>query len=244
MRHHIIGAVFSGEGTTALKTAGQRLHVRSKTDTIIINPSGTDGWWTCTGSPLVSNVFLGQERLRRCAEEVGRGGTPELILSLQSDDPKLFNILSLIARERDVDDVASKLFMEHLVDLLCLQLLRRHVTFPHDCSGAKGGLTPAQLRRVTSYIEDRLSNEIRLQELANIAHVSRFHFCRAFRCSTGQTPHQWLIRARIKRACCLLRETRLSITDIALVVGYQTASSFALAFRKATGASPTDYRAR
>lgn len=244
MRHHIIGGVFRGDGTTALRTDGKQLHVRSETGTVIINPRGTDGWWNCTGSPLVSNVFLGDERLRRCAEDVGKGGAPELVLSLQSHDPKLFTILTLIGEEKDVEDSVSRLYMEHLVDLLCLQLLRRHVTFPYGGGEARGGLTPAQLRRVTDYMEDRLAEEIRLQELADLARISRFHFCRAFRRSTGHTPHQWLIRARMRRACHLLRNTHATITDIALTVGYHTASAFALAFRKWVGTSPTVYRAR
>jgi AraC family transcriptional regulator len=244
MRHHIIGGVFRGDGTTALKVGGRQLRVRSETGTAIINPLGTDGWWNCTGSPLVSNVFLGEARLQRCAEEVGRGGRPELLLSLQIRDPKLFTLLALIAEESAVEDVVSKLYVEQLVDALCLHVLRLHSAFPLVGADRRGGLSPSQVRRVTDYMRDHLAEDIRLQELADLVRLSRFHFCRAFRRATGYTPHQALVSFRIGRARRLLADPALSITDVALAVGYQTPSSFALAFRSVVGETPTLYRKR
>lgn len=244
MRHHIIGGVFRGNGTTALKIGGKQLHVRSETGTAIINPRGTDGWWNCSGTPLVSNVFLGEERLQRCADEVGRGGRPELLLSLQIHNPKLFKILALIAEESVVKDAVSKLYMEQLVDLLCLEILRTHSAFPLNGSDHRGGLSPSQIKRLTDYMQDHLAEDILIQELANLVHLSRFHFCRAFRKTTGYTPHQALVNFRIQRARQLLADPATSITDVALAVGYQTSSSFALAFRSAVGETPTLYRKR
>ncbi|HEV2798919.1 MAG TPA: AraC family transcriptional regulator [Pyrinomonadaceae bacterium] len=244
MRHHIIGGVFCGDGTTALKTGGKQLHVRSETGTAIINPRGTDGRWSCSGSPLVSNVFLGEERLQRCADEVGRGGRPELLLSLQMHDPKLFNLLALIAEESVVEDAVSKLYVEHLVDALCLHVLRRHSAFPLTGADQRGGLSPSQVKRVTDYMQDHLAEDIRVQELADLVRLSRFHFCRAFRRTTGYTPHQALVNFRIRRAREFLADPALSITDVALAVGYQTPSSFALAFRSVMGETPTLYRKR
>lgn len=244
MRHHIIGGVFRGEGTTALKVGGKQLRVRSETGTAIINPRGTDGWWNCTGSPLVSNVFLGEERLRRCADEAGRGGSPELLLSLQIHDPKLFTLLALIAGESAVEDAVSKLYVEQLVDALCVHVLRRHSAFPLVGADHRGGLSPSQVRRVTDYMQDHLAEDVLVQELAELVRLSRFHFCRAFRQATGHTPHQALVNFRIRRARQLLADPAVSITDVALAVGYQTPSSFALAFRSAVGETPTRYRKR
>lgn len=244
MRHHIIGGVFRGDGTTALKTGGRQFNVRSETGTAIINPRGTDGRWNCSGSPLVSNVFLGEERLQRCADEVGRGGRPELRLNLQLHDPKLFKLLALIAEESAVGDAVSKLYVEHLVDALCVHVLGRHSAFPLNGADHRGGLSPSQVRRVTDYMQEHLAEDIRIQELANLVRLSRFHFCRAFRLATGYTPHRALVNFRIGRARRLLADPALSITDVALAVGYQTPSSFALAFRSAVGEPPTLYRKR
>lgn len=244
MQHHIIAGVFRGEGTTALRLGGRRMEVQSRSGTIIINPRGTEGWWNCTGSPLCSNVFLGEERLQRCADEAGSGGRPELILGLQIHDKRLFTILRLIAEESVVEDRLSTLYMEQLVDLLCLDLLRRHVAFPLAERGHRGGLSPSQVWRVIGYMQDHLAEDIRLQALADLVGRSRFHFCRAFKESTGHTPHQALMKLRVGRACRLLADPRLSVTEVAFAVGYHTPSSFALAFRTAIGVTPTVYRQR
>jgi len=244
MRHHIIAGVFRGDGTTAVQIGGKRLHAHSEAGTVIINPRGHDGWWNCTGTPLVSNVFLGQERLQDCADEVGGVGTPELAPDLKIHDPRLFKILALIAEESTVSDEISKLYMEQLIDLLCLQLLRSHSTFPVARVGHRGGLSPRQVRSVTDYMRDHLSEDVGLQALADLVRLSRFHFCRAFRHTTGHTPHQYLMRLRIEKARQLLADPRLSVTDVALAVGYQTPSAFTQAFRSVLGVTPTVYRRR
>jgi AraC family transcriptional regulator len=242
MRHHIIAGVFRGEGTTALKVEGRQLRVSSETGTVIINPKETDGWWTCAGSPLVSNVFLGEERLERCSDEAGRGARPELPLSLQLHDIRLFGILALIAEESAVEDAVSTLYMEHLVDALCLHRLRKHVTSPIPEARFRGGLSPSQVRRVVDYMKVHLSEDIRLQTLADLVGRSRFHFCREFRRTTGLTPHEALMRLRIRRACELLADPKLSVTEVGLDVGYQRPSSFAQAFRAVVGVTPSSYR--
>jgi len=78
--------------------------------------------------------------------------------------------------------------------------------------------------------------------LATLVGLSRFHFCTAFRMATGHTPHEWLTVQRIQRAKALLRDPTLSITEIALTVGYQTSSAFAATFRKIAGVTPTEFR--
>src|SRR5262249_46296664 len=104
------------------------------------------------------------------------------------------------------------------------------------------GLARWRLQKVTDYVRERLGMPIGLDDLAGVVGLSRFHFCKAFRLATGYTPHQWLVNLRMERARPLLADHKLSVTEIALAVGYQTPSSFAASFRKATGSTPTTYR--
>ncbi|MDH2211649.1 AraC family transcriptional regulator [Agrobacterium sp. GD03643] len=106
----------------------------------------------------------------------------------------------------------------------------------------RGGLADWQVRRVTRYMQEHLGEEIGLDELAALVSLSRFHFCTAFRKATGHTPHNWLVALRIEEARRHLNERMLAVTDIALMVGYQTPSSFAAAFRKLVGMTPSEYR--
>ncbi len=93
-------------------------------------------------------------------------------------------------------------------------------------------------------MREHLDEPVGLDVLADLAGLSRFHFCTAFRQATGATPHAWLVQMRIERARQLLADPALPVTDVALAVGYETPSSFAAAFRKLTGVTPSAFRQR
>jgi AraC-like DNA-binding protein len=105
------------------------------------------------------------------------------------------------------------------------------------------GLPRHARNRVLALIEDRLDVPISLDELATAAGLSRYHFLRCFRASTGTTPHRYVLARRVERARTLLRGTRIPITEIALHCGFASASHLAAQFRRSTGATPSEYRA-
>ena len=83
---------------------------------------------------------------------------------------------------------------------------------------------------------------IDLDSAAGEAGLSPFHFLRLFRDVLGVTPHQYLVRARLRRAARLLADEERSITDIALDVGFADLSNFVRTFHRAAGVSPTGFR--
>jgi transcriptional regulator GlxA family with amidase domain len=89
---------------------------------------------------------------------------------------------------------------------------------------------------------DNMGSPVRLTELASLAGLSTSQFGRAFKASTGTTPHKWHLDARINCAKRLLVERRRSIVEIALDTGFSEQSHFTRAFRAATGASPSAWR--
>ena len=80
----------------------------------------------------------------------------------------------------------------------------------------KGGLAPAQRKRLMDYIDSRLAEPISLGELAAFAALSEYHFARMFRESFGMPPHQHVLARRLERARWLLRETALPLGEVAL----------------------------
>ena len=88
----------------------------------------------------------------------------------------------------------------------------------------------------------RLSEDISLDDLAVEANLSPFHFARMFKQSVGVPPRVYLTRLRVEKACELLEQTDLPITEIALEVGYSSSQVLARVFLKHMRMSPSDYR--
>jgi AraC family transcriptional regulator len=103
------------------------------------------------------------------------------------------------------------------------------------------GLAKWQLRRVTAYMCDHLDRDVSLDELARLVSLSRSHFCTAFRLTVGLTPREWLIETRIQRARELLANPDLTITEVAVALGY-TPSAFGALFRERAGMTPSEFR--
>jgi AraC-like DNA-binding protein len=98
--------------------------------------------------------------------------------------------------------------------------------------------------RARDAIDRAYAQPLDIPSLAAVANVSEAHFIRTFRSTFGETPHRYLQRRRVERAMFLLRETRRSITDICLDVGFASLGTFSRTFNDIVGSTPTDYRTR
>jgi AraC family transcriptional regulator len=105
-----------------------------------------------------------------------------------------------------------------------------------------GGLACWQQKRVATYIEEHVADDIPLATLAELARLSPYHFCRSFKRSFGMPPRRYHAHRRIERAKQLLADRELSITAIALDVGFGETTTFSAAFHRLTGQTPTCYR--
>jgi DNA-binding GntR family transcriptional regulator/AraC-like DNA-binding protein len=116
-------------------------------------------------------------------------------------------------------------------------------TVPHQSARTyQGGLAPARLRRVSELVRTKLEDELTLDEMAESAGLSPGHFSQVFRQSTGQSPHQFVVRERIERAKEMLCAAEARVLDVAVACGFKTQQHFARVFRRMCGASPTEYR--
>jgi AraC family transcriptional regulator len=106
----------------------------------------------------------------------------------------------------------------------------------------RGGLACWQQKRVAAYIEEHVADDVPLATLAELARLSPYHFCRSFKRSFGMPPHRYHAHRRIERAKQLLADRELSITMIAIDVGFSETSTFTAAFHRLTGQTPSRYR--
>ena len=117
-----------------------------------------------------------------------------------------------------------------------------HLPLPAPARHARGGLSPAAMRRVSDYIDAHLNESIELVELSAIAGLSMFHFARQFKHSVGMTPHYYLVSRRVERAKELLAGTNLSLSEIAFAVGFADQSHLTRHFRQIVHITPGQFR--
>lgn len=101
-----------------------------------------------------------------------------------------------------------------------------------------------RLLRARDAIDRAYAEPLDVATLARVALTSPAHFTRRFRAVFGETPHRYLQRRRIERACALLRTTTQPVTEISSAVGYESLGTFSRTFSGVIGCSPTVYRSR
>jgi AraC family transcriptional regulator len=240
---HTIGTYHGVPAARIWRCGGERFAGTGQDGGIAIVPAEWSGYWDIEGNSALSYVLLSDLYLQRLATPLSGGRRVELVPRVAEPDPVGAHILQALAHEAAHPDPAGRLFVEQALDLLGTHLIRAHSSLGKAGPPVfRGGLPPWKVRRVDAYIAEHLDESIGLDELADLTALSRSHFCTAFRHATGLTPHEWLTRKRMEKAGSLLRNHHLSVTEIALAVGYQTPSAFAAAFRREVGTSPSRYR--
>lgn len=203
-------------------------------------PAGVPVWGYSDGIDQVDEVRLVLD-IDRLKEIMG-----EEFTSAPLQEPRLvFHDESLQALARLIvfaEDTAewSLLFGDSLVAAMVARL--SNLDHPLPRNHRRLGLSTRQLSAVQEFIRDNLARPIRLSELANLAALSPSQFGRAFKTSTGTTPHLWHLDARIESAKRLLAKHSISLAEIALDTGFSEQSHFNRAFRASTGVSPGAWR--
>lgn len=170
---------------------------------------------------------------------IGGSAVKELKPIIGFRDRVLQTCLQQIAAEVISPDWVSPIMVESQAVLALIQLVRLNA---RTLELAKGGLSSFDLKRALAVLETPLTEPPQLSDLAHTAGVSRRHFVRAFKTSTGKTPHAYARVHRLEQAADLLRTTKLSATDVAMQTGFGSSSYFARAFRQEFGFSPLEYR--
>jgi AraC-like DNA-binding protein len=100
------------------------------------------------------------------------------------------------------------------------------------------------LLRAKDLADARYPERIEVADMAGAAGLSKAHFSREFHRTFGESPHHYLLTRRLERAASLLRMTDWSVAEICFSVGLRSVGSFTTSFKRAYGATPTDYRAK
>jgi AraC family transcriptional regulator len=162
--------------------------------------------------------------------------------SIVSNDRFLSGIIQSIYRNIEDSCVANTIFSQSLSVTLATAVIHR--AFHH--SGMQMPqvmeLPAERLSRVSEYVESNLGSQLPLEEIAQLADMSSFHFLRSFKDATGSTPHQFILQRRVDRAKQLLVKTTQSMMEISCALGFASVSHFSSTFRQKTGVTPTVFR--
>lgn len=195
------------------------------------------------GGHHILQVHLPDAVLRDCAQRQGllfRGGLRCDLAGVHDDPVVRYLGLAILAISRRAEEARGP------VPDLILQAIALHVVARYGETtpgrSARGMLAPWQERRAKDLIETSLTTGIALGQLAEACRLSRTHFARAFRRSTGISPHRWLQERRIERAMEMLRSERAPLAAIAQVCGFADQSHFTKIFTGIVGISPGQWQ--
>ncbi|UWU94188.1 AraC family transcriptional regulator [Bradyrhizobium sp. CB1015] len=243
MSHHVIMA-YNGTVQRIVRRTGSAVAIGTfRPGVVIIIPEGSSSRWDIPKPVDVVQLYLPHTTLERVASELDSATSTDLLERTAQPDPITSRLLLTAAGAMDGNGLDT-LFRHQLMDLVATRLLTAHVGVPTTFQPTLGGLSPIVLRRAIERLRSDNDADVSLAALASDAGLSRFHFCRAFKESTGLSPHAWRREQRHEEAKNMLRNTDASVISIAVALGYASQTAFAAAFKKLTGDTPSNWRRR
>jgi AraC family transcriptional regulator len=240
-----LGVYLSGRHMVRRQIGASVVEGWSDPGTINLTPPGVEGTWEASASSRAAVVVIRSEFLSRAIEEHWGADSSRVEIKKQFliRDPVIEVITLNLAREAAGGSPAGRLYVESGCEFLAHHLIYRYSSLSPTPPRSSGGLSSRRLRLVLEYIEDTLGQPIKLRALAALAGFSARHFERAFRQSTGSSPHAYVMDRRLHRARDLLiNRPESAIEEIAVQLGFSSSSHFSSAFRRLTGLTPTDFR--
>src|SRR5215472_9099038 len=196
--------------------------------------------WVGTGRQERLLLRISDAALRAARE--GISGAVELGHWCKMVDARLAALVKAVNVERIAGFPSGRLFLDSVEQAIAAALVDAYASRIRSVRPLRGGLGPARLRTITELVHARMEDELSLSEIAQSVELSPAHFSRMFRKSTGETPHQFVLRNRIERAKERLRAPEARVLDVALACGFKTQQHFARVFRHLCGISPREYR--
>jgi AraC family transcriptional regulator len=209
----------------------------------MLMPAGYDSLWEGHAS-ATARLRIPPALITAAGEQLGCRSTSlvELRNIFTTRDVVIERIAQMLVAELDqAPHPAQALIADQLSMALAAHLLRSYNAFEPIVPGDVPPLGHKELARLTEYIEDNLDRPIGLAELAGIVNVSRFHFTRLFKRSTGMTASSFVEQCRIRRAQALIVETDMPLAEIALMTGFADQSHFTRRFHRHIGCTPAAF---
>jgi len=163
--------------------------------------------------------------------------------TLGEADPLVRSLAFGLIEELEAGD-PQQAYLEDMLHLLLCRVLRLHSNARRSAPLARHVLAPFRLRRSLDFIEAHLGSQIGVGDIAAASGISRFHFSRAFRQTTGNSPYAYLLGRRIAAAKMLLIRSERPLVEVAEQCGFASLSQFSRMFKREAGICPSSFRNR
>jgi AraC family transcriptional regulator len=244
MRDYIVVAYRRGTTPMRRRIDGSWTRAELGPGDVSLLTRAAESHWVWPGDIEVVHVYLTHDELTATCRQMYEREVAEVELfdEVKANDPLIHRTAMLIAAEARHDDAGSRLLVDSLSCQLAVYILRRHAHIVFREPADTAGLTFGQERIVRDYVREHLRENIALNDLAAAVGLSRFHFARRFKQSTGQTPHAFVMAERLARSRTLLRRTSVPLPDVAAQCGFSDQSHMNRVFAKHLGITPGQYR--
>ena len=210
-------------------------------DVAIIPPYITHRVTTIEESEFIA-LTLDSKLVANIAQESVAPDVVEIIPHFSISDPLIYQIGLALKKALKSNRSGSRLYADSMATALSAHLLQHYSAPKHNLQDYRGGLPRHKLQRVTEYIIDHLAEDLLLEAMAQEVGMSRYHFARLFKQSTGLSPYQYVIHCRIEHAKMLLLQNKLKISEVASIVGFADQSQFTRHFKRLLGVTPKELR--
>jgi AraC family transcriptional regulator len=194
---------------------------------------------TCAQETFV--VYLPRVTLNELTDEHDLTRVSELRCQAGCSDPVIAHLAAAAAPAFERPQENNTLFVDHLSLAISSHLVHAYGGLTPRLA-VKGRLSPGQTRRAQEYIAAHCSDDISLADVARACNLSRGHFIKAFRITTGFTPHQWLQERRVELAQGMLLDSSASVADTAAACGFADQSHLTRVFKRIVGDTPAAWR--
>jgi AraC family transcriptional regulator len=246
--HHLINFIVSVPTFHAHSWDGKTREEIGQEGSLSLVPSGQESYWRWhyvgSGTPCDFHIHLDPAFVKRVA--VGNledlPAQTQFLPNLCFYNPQVKALCLALLDEVEQDGFHGALYAESLATALIAVLLKMQEPKRLSPGPVKKRISQTNLRFVCDYIEAHLKEDLHLEQLGQLAGLGPYRFGEVFRLAFGESPHKYVIGRRIDRAKLLLGTSSLSLTEIALRLGFADHAHFTSTFHRVTGIPPSQYR--
>jgi AraC family transcriptional regulator len=211
---------------------------------IDLSPAHVGSQWSWSSTLEYMHIGFEPDKLLELAEQdLDRGHADLQPIPLGTVDPKALSIVQALKAELSDRAASNELYVDALITLFGIHLLRTHAGGGRRQQPARGGLPTAKARQVREFLQANFHRKLAVAELAALCDLSPGHFIQAFTQTFERPPHQYLLLLRLAAAERLLIEGDWPIIEIAYLSGFSSQSHLTSAMQRYKQRTPAQIRA-